>query len=607
MQTPPGLLENISDRQHNRGPDDRGLVQIEGLASLAHTRLSIVDLSEAGHQPMSDGSGRFSIVFNGEIYNHQALRRRALDNGWVFRGASDTEVLLACWAIFGEGILTSLNGMFAFCIVDRFERRATLVRDRFGVKPLYYRAIGEGLAFASMPDVLATAVQPLCFDRTYLARGLSSWAWDTDQPDSAFTGVASLPGGCMMSVDLGNPGQPAMRVTKWYDFKAMARSLDPEFDRDRAGEALRSTLEDSISLRMKADVPVGLSLSGGLDSSIIAAVASKEATEPIRAYSFSLGPNDKETVAVDALARALGPRRLKVRKVGPPGPQDMGSFVEAAIMCQGSPAAGLDALAQFQVFKAARDDGIAVMLGGQGADEALMGYRKYQLALARESLATGRPLRAGIQSAQLLRTLMHEGRDLGAYFQAASRYRQGNSKKGLTFWLPPADPLHIPTSPQDLQALDVLEFGLPTMLRHEDRNSMAHSVESRHPFMDYRIMELGLRLDTRLKVHAGYGKWLLRDVFADEVPQSIVWARFKRGFKPGTQRWLRNGVGSHLRSIIAAHQTVISDALSVPTSAVAPSAYTDAALEKSGTAMRDALVLSWVGLTLMRERGDRYG
>lgn len=603
----PRGLELLAERQRQRGPDDSGVAEIDAIAFLGHTRLSILDLSDAGHQPMGDPTGRFTLTFNGEIYNYRELRRRAKESGWVFRGSSDTEVLLACWALFGEGVLESLNGMFAFCVVDRFEQTAVLVRDRFGVKPLYYKHLEGGLAFASMPDVLASVFGPVGFDRGYLARGLSTWAYDTDGSDSAFSGVSALPGGCLLRVDLSGVGSPPTNLLRWYDFRTRTTQIEPVRGEQVAAAKLRELLTESISLRMRADVPVGLSLSGGLDSSIIAAVASAGASEPIQAFSFSLGPRDKETFAVDQLVENLGPSRLLVTKVGPPAARDTRETLEHALLCQGAPVGGLSALAQFQVFRAARDAGIVVMLGGQGADEAFMGYRKYQAAAIRQSLKGRHLMRATVTTVQLAHTLASERGDVSTYLQAAQRYRSRTRAQGLSSHLPPVDSLGPPASPELLQIDDVLAAGLPTLLRMEDRNSMAHSVESRHPFMDYRVMELGSAFGPTLNVRKGYGKWILRSAFGSDIPRSIAWARYKRGFDPGTGLWLQLGVGEHLRGIIQARSRVIAEALSVPNSAVVPSAYSDAALEGSGKAMHEALVLAWVGLTLAREQGGNHG
>lgn len=599
-------MNRVLRRQTRRGPDDSGIVQIDRFATLGHTRLSVLDLSHAGHQPMTDPSARFTIVFNGEIYNHQELRGRAESCGWEFKGTSDTEVLLACWAILGVSVLNDLNGMFAFCVVDRANRSAWLVRDRFGVKPLYVRRAVGRLAFASMPDVLASESGRIDFNRDFLSRGLVTWGYDSDQSDSAFTGIDALPGGTMMRVDVDSRGQITARTTRWYDFGERISTNYQESGPEVAPQAVRSLVKDSIALRMRADVPVGLSLSGGLDSSIIATVATEGVSRPVQGFFFCLGTRDKEALAVGELAMALGPSRLQVRKVGPPRRDQMREVVEDALLCQGAPVAGLSALAQYRVFHAARKAGITVMLGGQGADEAFMGYRKYQVAAARGLLQEGHYAASGLTAASLLRTLASEGGNLRNYLRAAGRYRRGAPARSLAGYLPRTDAISLPASPMTLQVNDVLRLGLPTLLRMEDRNSMAQSVESRHPFMDYRVMEMGARLGVRLNVRHGYGKWILRKAFASSIPKSIAWARFKRGFVAGDRLWLELGVGNHLRDIIRRNREAVCDALVVSRHAVDVGAYTDRALERSAGMMSEALTLAWIGLLLEREAADDY-
>lgn len=594
-------MSRVLPRLAQRGPDDSGVATIDSLAILGHTRLAVIDLSHAGHQPMADPSGRYTITFNGEIYNHRELRNRAETRGWKFRGSSDTEVLLACWVLFGDGVLHDLNGMFAFCIVDRDSRTAWLVRDRFGVKPLFVRNAGGRVEFASTPDVLATEAGPLGFDKRYLSRGLATWGHDSDEADSAFTGIEALPGGTMMRVGLDPEGPATVRTTRWYDLDSRVPDSGPETPVRLATAEVRALVEDSVALRMRADVPVGLSLSGGLDSSIIAALASENASQPVQAFFFSLGPRDKEALAVAELARTLGPARLNVEEVGPPRRDEMREVIEDALLCQGAPVVGLSSLAQYQVFRAAHQRGITVMLGGQGADEAFMGYRKYQAVALRQLLHQRHFGAASRASAALVRALASEGRDVRNYILAARRYRQRAPARGLAAFLPHTDPIKIPASPRELQLNDVAKVGLPTLLRLEDRNSMAHSTESRHPFMDYRVMECGVRLGVGLNVRNGYGKWILRTAFSSDIPRSIAWARFKRGFDPGDRLWLDAGAGAHLRDIISRHRGAIAEALEVPKSAVDPGAYTDGALEASALLMSDALTLAWIGLTLKRE------
>lgn len=601
-----GAVLKMMEAQQTRGPDDRDLISFElpggRTVTIGHTRLAIIDLTTGGHQPMTSPGMRWILSFNGEIYNYLELRQLAQARGWVFTGTSDSEVLLACWAIFGESILDSLNGMFAFCIVDTVTGCASLVRDRFGVKPCHFTLVRGGLAFASTPQALLDAYGPLPVCTDFIAHGLRTWAYDGQGGETAFQGIQSLPAGGLMRIDLAavEPAPPEVRL--WYNFEERARNLEGPPDVNSAATTARELIDNSISLRMRADVPVGLSLSGGLDSSIIACAASEGRDEAIEGFSFSLGSKDRETLAVERLASQLGPRRLHVTKVGPPPPGQMRETIEQALLCQGAPVAGLSALAQFQVFGAARREGIVVMLGGQGADESFMGYRKYQLAALKKALADRKCRDSLHRAAQLGRSLAAEGADIPHYIQAASRYRDRTGSRGLEQYFPTMPQLRIGPEPSAVQVEDVLRSGLPTLLRMEDRNSMVHSVESRHPFLDYRLVEFGAACGATFNVRNGYGKWILRKAFEHDLPETITWARFKRGFDPGTGLWLDRGLGHHLRSIIAYHRRPICEALELPQGAVVPDSYADARLSRSATAVHEALILCWVGLLQSRDR-----
>jgi asparagine synthase (glutamine-hydrolysing) len=572
-------------------------------ATLGHTRLSILDLSAAGNQPMASPDGRYTVVFNGEVYNHGELAQRAASLGWVFSGSSDTEVLLACWSLFGPAVLDDLNGMFAFGVVDSVTGDVALVRDRFGVKPLHYTVTDGAVVFASTPDALAHVVGPIELDRVTLGRGFRTWAYEADDGRTSFQGILEVPPGCLLQIT-PDRGATRVRVTRWYDFSSAVAARRATQAEGNETTAIRDLIRNSISLRLRADVPVGVSLSGGLDSAIIAATAAESSGESVPAFSFSLGPDDKETLAIGELVRFLGPRKLDVVQVGPPSTRDLRTTMSRAILSQGAPVAGLSSLAQFRVFQKARESGVKVILGGQGADEAFMGYRKYQAALVRSALMGRRYWEAGLASAFLVRTLIAEGGDRRIYLGAARRYTGSRKKPGLDTLLPGHVHLPFPTDPARLQLDDVNRFGLPTLLRMEDRNSMAHSVESRHPFMDFRVMEFGAALPPGVKIHDGYGKHILRRAFEHTIPASIAWARFKRGFVPGDHTWLALGAGAHLRSFVDANRRLIEEALELPSGIVDGRRFSDQTLGRSSSAMNEALLLAWVGLTLGPSEGD---
>src|SRR5579862_6274839 len=264
------IVEAIVHRQKHRGPDATAVKTYRAKAFsvvLGHNRLSIIDLSESANQPMQDATGRYHLVFNGEFYNYLEVRDELRAHGIEFRTQSDTEVLIEAFKLWGTGSFSKMNGMFAFALYDENAERVYLVRDRFGVKPLYYYAEGKDLAFASEPGEIATQYG-LGANLAFLARGLRRSVFENGSVESQYAGVVSLPSGCYIEVDARN-GVPQVTSGQWYDLKREVertreelRSLSNREIIDR----LNDLIDSSVELRLRADVPIALSLSGGLDS-----------------------------------------------------------------------------------------------------------------------------------------------------------------------------------------------------------------------------------------------------------------------------------------------------------------------------------------------------
>ncbi|WP_019143173.1 asparagine synthase (glutamine-hydrolyzing) [Noviherbaspirillum massiliense] len=580
-----------------RGPDSHGTETFycRGFnVSLTHARLSIIDLSPASHQPMRDPVSGWWVSYNGEIYNYPEVREELQSFGWSFQSRGDTEILLKAWAQWGLDALSRFNGMFAFAAFHPESGELWLVRDRFGVKPLAWGYLPEGgIAFSSSVAAIASQVRGE-IDTDYCARGVRYKVYETADSGTPFTNVHTVPAGSWTRIRISEAG-PHVSEGKWYDLHKRV-SLCSESIFSMADEELFERcsilLEDAVQVRLRSDVPVAVSLSGGLDSSAVAALASKHVPQ---LCGFTYGSPDaqaSEGPDVERFSREAG---VEVAYVWPRfGRKPLGDVLERTMAFQEAPFSGLSLLAQNEVYRSARQAGFKVLLGGQGGDELFAGYRKFFVVVLREALHKHelRNLLSYVCSFGLM--MLHEAGQARMYWQNLNRYRS-NADAGfrLLDWQPHAENLW---GGRDLtlsarQIDDVRQWSLPSLLRYEDRNSMGYGVESRLPFMDYRLLELALALPARLKISKGYGKWALRKITAGTVPDAIRLNRKKRGFDV-TQAWVKDGIGARLRSMIFDHRRVLADHLRQ--SADLDHLLSDAALSNDGNLLDEALMLAWL-------------
>jgi asparagine synthase (glutamine-hydrolysing) len=495
----------------HRGPDGRGEhLDSGGHAGIGQTRLKILDLSEAGRQPMCDPSGHWWIVFNGEIYNYLELRRELADS-YDFRSATDTEVLLAAWIRWGSACLDRLVGMFAFLIWDAQEKRLVAVRDRFGVKPLYLHRRADGaLLLASEIKALHAAGVPARPDAAAWADYLTFGTQDQD--DRTFwEGVQPLPPGHLLTIDATDVAGKA-RMDRWYD---VAERVGSGFDSRPVAEVAEeylALLTDSVRLRFRSDVPVGINLSGGLDSSTLLALVHRVqgADSDIQAFTFLTGDPDYDELpwVERMLARTRHP--LVSCRLSPGEVPDLARSVAAA---EDEPFGGLPTLAYARVFERARERGVVVLLDGQGMDEQWAGYDYYRdLGEETGGLVQGsreRPVRP--------ECLIPELRARAVRPQTARPF---------------------PDDLRNLQYRDLRAAKLPRALRFNDRASMRSSTELREPFLDHRLIELALRQPADRKIRDGVQKWLLRSLASDLLPEGVVEAP-KRPVQTPQREWLR--------------------------------------------------------------------
>ena len=593
VKAPESLLDSILRDQSPRGPDHCASEESASprmRLSLGHNRLSILDLSERAHQPMWDVERRYCIVFNGEIYNYLELREELRPFGHEFRTTSDTEVILRAFRQWGLDSIQRFNGMFAFAIFDREEERLWIARDRFGVKPLYYRADSDALYFASTTPALARGLG-LKPNLEYAARGIRYWIYEDNTSISPYAGLEALPAGHALEAWIDGTSLRS-RLFKYYDLESrvlLARDRTLGRSVPTLIEEFAHTIDDAVRIRLRSDVSVGVSLSGGLDSSTTASIAARHHGKIV---GFNFGHPDSirsEGAAVQALAQHAG---LEPRFIWP----DRGQIIQAFFDClqkQDAPFPSGSIPAQYLVFKSAREHGFKVLIGGQGGDEILMGYRKFSVFRLEELVTSHRLLQAAAFLAGLVPLFLAELRQAAANFTYATRYGRGPR---MRLRLPSPAPVPIgydPSTPLWKRALrDVTTCSLPTLLRYEDRNSMGNSVESRLPFLDYRLVEFSLALPEPLKVRDGYGKWILRQAARGLIPERIRRARYKFGFTVNINAWIDGGLGAALRSRLQDRADRVREWL--PRGSTVDVLFSDRALKSGPTPLAELVTLLWL-------------
>jgi len=594
----PGAEEFVAHAirlQRPRGPDHEAASRSDfggWTAVLGHNRLCVIDLEPTGHQPMWSGDGRLVASYNGEIYNFLELRAELESTGVVFRSRSDTEVLLAAWSRWGEEALQRCNGMFAVAMLDLARGELVLARDRFGVKPLYYTHQPGQLCFAStLGPLLGSGPQP---DLEYLKQGLEQGAYEDQTGRSPYQGILSVPPGHLVRIRLeADRVRPELR--QWYRFEeetAAAVERLASVSTTAAVTEVREILSSAVSLRLRSDVPVGVSLSGGLDSATVAVLAAVERGS-VRGLTFG-HPDAPETEAL-LVAELARDHRIVPEYVWP-SPDRMAELFWSCLRAQQAPFASGSVVAQHAVFQRARELGLTVMLGGQGGDEAFMGYRKFQLFRLQAALASRQPGELLQAAVGFGKALWGERHQAGVYWARGRQYATGVGPESvLRLGEVGSTELGLGGAGgiRGRQVRDILHFSLPTLLRYEDRNSMAHSIESRLPFLDYRVLVLGVALPEALKLRGGWGKWIVRKAFQDRLPASIAWARAKRGFDVNAHGWITAGLGAAVRE--ALQQTVprLGD-LVMPGLRVSDY-FANTRLANDRAVFGDAVALLWLG------------
>jgi asparagine synthase (glutamine-hydrolysing) len=576
-----GALSQARRALAHRGPDDEGEILLTAgdvACGLAHRRLSIIDLSPAGHQPMSTEDGRFTLTYNGEVYNYADVRRELEALGDRFRSTSDTEVVLRAYARWGRDSLRRLRGMFAFGIFDAEHRSLVLARDRLGIKPLYYVTHDGGVTFASeIRALLAAGAAP---------RKLSPWAVETflaygsvSEPATILDRVRSLPPGCLLEHKGG-----ATTLTRYWDVPPItseARRADAraaqKMSFQEAAERIQPTLKDAVRVMLVADVPVGVFLSGGIDSSVIVALAAEASSSPVHTFTVTFDEGEySEAPFAAEVARRFGCDHHQVHLPASRVVRD----ITAAVAALDQPSA--DGVNTYFVSKAAKEAGLRVALSGLGADELFAGYSHFRtfdrmLTAARAARAAS-PLVAGARLAlyaaadavgavphrarKILDALATRGDPEAMYAVIRSMFTEGQRRALLDpdfvsevmragVCVPETFDSGAPgaiDAVNVLSALEISNYLKNTLLRDTDVMSMAHALEVRPPFLDHLLVEELLRVPGRLKLRAGQSKPLLLASVPGRLPAAV--SRPKMGFTLPFDAWFRGPLRGFMEGVL---------------------------------------------------------
>ncbi len=548
------VVARMTAAQRHRGPDGDGLWSTMGVA-LGHRRLKIIDLSEAGRQPMSTPDGRYTIVYNGEVYNYRELRERL--PGFRFHSHTDTEVVLQAFARWGPACVDLFIGMFAFAIWDDRERQLFCARDRLGIKPFYYARLGEHFLFASeIRGLLAAGVPRAVNERVlydFLARDFYEHCDET-----FFVGIHKLPAGSWMIVRDGKSGTPR----RYWDLAADVEQARVSQKPQQRENMLLSLCTDAVDLHLRSDVPVGVALSGGLDSATLLALLHKTHPDPthVEAFSFAFAEAAySERPYVEEMAKHTG-RRAHFVEVSA---RTFADTAERFCVSQEEPYAGAPISAYALCFELARHHGFIVIMDGSGLDEGLAGYTRFCPALWADLFIAGnwrtldRELAASgvTTSAQRKRAL--------AQMQAAAQ-PHGDVAKGqdLTDSVRPdclnSDFVTAARTPlpeferpffdnlRNLMYRELRYTKLPRALRFRDRLSMAVGAELRPPFLDHRLLAYEFALPPEDRIHLGMCKAILRRAAARLLPEAVRTAS-KRSVQSPQREWFRSELQAWVR------------------------------------------------------------
>jgi asparagine synthase (glutamine-hydrolysing) len=523
------ILSKLTDSISHRGPDGFGhWINNEGNVGLGHRRLSIIDLSNNASQPMHFADKRYTITFNGEIYNYIEIKKNLLSKGYKFSSESDTEVLLALYDLKKEECLSDLNGMFAFAIWDEQEKVLFCARDRFGEKPFHYYQTGNEFVFASeIKQFFALGIQKRIIPEKvneFVKTGVVDSVGELTQ--TFYENIKRLDAAHYMTIN----SKGKIQIKKYWEIDLNIQPFKGTID--EAAFLLKDLFADSVKLRLRSDVPVGSSLSGGLDSSSIVMMINRMKGDTIKQNTFSARFKDfdkDEGSYIEEVIKAS--YNINAHYIWPDADY-FSEVIEKVSYYQDEPYGSASIIAQYAVMQLANEHKVTVLLDGQGADEIMAGYIPYYHLYLRQLSCTNKSkfkteckLFNELHSSNFQYTHINQVETLR---MRLGRYRRilFNQRSYLNGML------------RSRLKNDATVCGLKELLRYADRNSMAHSREVRLPFLDHRLVEFIFSLPDSFILHKGWTKYILRKSMNDVLPESIAWRVDKIGYEPPQSRWI---------------------------------------------------------------------
>jgi asparagine synthase (glutamine-hydrolysing) len=544
------IIEGTHAIKH-RGPEAQNFwYNTNGTVVFGHNRLCIIDRSETASQPMQY-SDRYTIIHNGEIYNYLEIKKQLQAKGYSFKSASDTEVIVAAYAAYGEQCLLHFDGAFAFAIWDEQGKKLFAARDRFGEKPFYFFYNEKQLAFASEMKALWAMHIPKEVNEALLYNFLTIGYTSNpaDPSETFYKSIRQLPPSSYLVFD---QEKNELKIDKyWQPYIEVHASIKDE----EAIEQFRFLLSDSIRKRLRSDVPIGTSLSGGLDSSTIVALCSQISSQQYSHKAFTavfegFEKNEEQHAKIVANQFGLQHYRVTINE------NEIVDLMSEAVHYQEMPVASASALAQYKVYQTAKLNGVTVLLDGQGADEILGGYHKYYKwywqELYRQKRLSGSDELTAARDLGITESFTYKHK-MAALFPefAASILQTRKAKQAFNhpslnrdFAFSNKQKFYYATpSSFDLNGAlyyNTFVYGLNELLHLADRNSMAHATEVRLPFLNHQLVEFLFTLPPHLKIKNGWTKWILRKTAEPLLPKEIVWRKDKVGFEPPQKRWMQN-------------------------------------------------------------------
>lgn len=544
-------LRNMTNAIAHRGPDGEGYwINESGKVGFGHRRLSIIDLSDAAAQPMHY-LDRYTVVYNGELYNFIEIKATLQHKGYSFRTQSDTEVILAAYDCWKEKCLDEFDGMFAFALWDEKEQLLFAARDRFGEKPFYYFKNDEQFLFASEMKALWAAGITKEKNNTFLLYYLCDGQMTNphNPAETFYENIFSLPAASYLKYELS---KNIFTVNRWWD---LDKESSVAISEKEATEKLYQLISTSVKRRLRSDVEVGNSLSGGLDSSTILSLIHQQSEKPKTFSAIFPGFEKDESAYINEILSQYPSTNFSIT----PSANDLSNDLEKFLYHHEQPVQSSSVYLQYKVYALAKQHNIKVILDGQGADEILGGYTKYLHWYLQELVAKGKFKLADAERKLLQSNYPSLQWSWKNKVAAFTPYLTANRLQKKVFqsigkhtdidpdfsfhsfskeyvYKPPVTKLN------DILYYDTMQNTLPELLRYADRNSMAHGVEVRLPYLNHELVQFIFSLPSYFKINNGFTKWVLRKTIEPHLPPAIVWRKDKTGYEPPQQEWMQQSI-----------------------------------------------------------------